>query len=124
MCCSNGFHSSNERSSLSTRSNSSGRNSARESAGCRRARHSVVGLNPEPCQGEPRQGGGFIFCEPALRETIRFGLEGVSVDVLDKNREVLPQGLEAAVEIAERQPPEQKCAYPERWYQWVVYRPL
>ena len=71
-----------------------------------------------------REGGGFIFCEPALRETIRFGLEGVSVDVLDQNREVLPQGLEAAVEVAELQPPEQECAYPERYYQWVVYRPL
>ncbi len=81
-------------------------------------------LLPNPCQGEPRQGGGFIFCEAELRETIRFGLDGVSVDVLDKNREALPQGLEAAVEIAERQPPEQECAYPDRWYQWVVYRPL
>lgn len=81
-------------------------------------------LLPESCQGEPREGGGFIFCEPELRETIRFGLEGVLVDVLDKNRGVLPQNLEAAVAIAERQPPEQECAYPERWYQWVVYRPL
>lgn len=82
-------------------------------------------LLPEPCQGEPLQGGGgFIFCEPPFRETIRFGLEGVSVDVLDQNREVLPQGLEAAVEVAELQSPEQECAYPERYYQWVVYRPL
>lgn len=81
-------------------------------------------LLPNPCQGERRKDGGFIFCEPALRETIRFGLEDASVDVLDENRGFLPQGYEAAVEIAELQSPEQECASPERWYQWVVYRPL
>lgn len=81
-------------------------------------------LLPDPCPGESRKDSGFIFCEAALRETIRFGLGGVAVDVLDKNRGVLSQGFEAAVEVAELQPPEQRCAYPERYYQWVVYRPL
>lgn len=81
-------------------------------------------LLEDPCPGESDQGAGFIFCAAALRETIRFGLDGVSVDVLDKNREALPLGFEAAVMTAELQPPEQECAVPDRWYQWVVYRPL
>lgn len=81
-------------------------------------------LLEDPCPGEADQGGGFISCAAALRETIRFGLDGVSVDVLDKNREALPLGFEAAVMTAELQPPEQECGVPDRWYQWVVYRPL